>query len=376
VAKSSERSLKLIRASGSTARVLNLILVAERFGESEEHRAKPLLQTPALNQALYLKHVLRPHERAAFDMPPKTTTKIVFPYSKTELQLGGRSVLVGERNFQRALKEMCGAAAPEKLAADIDLIQLLNSLPSFDPFLMRERLRQNGYAPSRCYFELSEADIVKMREFVASEIAQLVDLAFANGGGASRDLARKMADKLMTDETAKALDPLRMALQLSEQDYREGVFSWKGFIYYRWLASTLFPKLRALQKDILLARVNGADSEERRQLGALRKRVATMLNTAVERVDNELTKYGTAFAGLSGGDAAAFRNFLLGAPQLFIPIGEALGAIQHVDSFWRFRFPPGVPMMMDTDEAFDLFIEYETTLGALGLMPPQAERAA
>ena len=54
--KDGRRDLSLIRSSGSTARVLNLALVYERFGQTEEYSAKPMFKNPRLNRALILKH--------------------------------------------------------------------------------------------------------------------------------------------------------------------------------------------------------------------------------------------------------------------------------------------------------------------------------
>ncbi|MES1199582.1 MAG: hypothetical protein ABUS48_06345 [Pseudomonadota bacterium] len=362
------RSLNLIRESGSTARVLNLALVLERFGDTEDYRAQPLLNSPTLNSALLLKHVVRPDERDLFDHPRALTLKIIIPFARSNLQLGGRSILYGERLFERAIKDICGSMDIGRIESDLDLLDLLHSLPSFDPFLMRERLRQSGYEPARCYFDLSAADVERMRAFVVGEISQLVELAFANGGGDARDLARRLADKLMTDETAKALDPLRVALQLSEEDYREGVFSWKGFLYYRWLASTLFPAVPAFKRELLSLRINGADPDARVQLGQLRAQLLTLFDAAIARVEGALLEYGEAFAGLASGDAGAFRAFLLRAPSMFIPIGEAIGVIQHIESFWRFRFPDGGRMqILQADEAFEIYGEFVATLGSLNL---------
>ena len=34
-----------------------------------------------------------------------------------------------------------------------------------------------------------------------------------------------------------------------------------------------------------------------------------------------------------------FRDFLLSAPYMFLELGEKMGAISHIVSFWRYRFP-------------------------------------
>ena len=69
-----------------------------------------------------------------------------------------------------------------------------------------------------------------------------------------------------------------------------------------------------------------------------------------------------AFAALAEGQPSAFRNFLLKAPSLFIPIGEAVGVIRHIDSFWRFRFPEASTPMMEADEAIEVLHDFETTV--------------
>lgn len=229
-----QRDLALIRASGSTARVLNLALVHERFGATEEYLAKPLFHDQRLNRALIVKHTVRAHERDLFANPMLSATKIILPYAAHELELGGTSFMVDEKLFERQLQSELGVYADRAdHDADVELLRLLAALPSFDPFLLRERLRHQGLDPARCYFDLSEADIVRMRAHVGGEIAQLVKLAFATGGHDAGHLSQRLADKLMTDETATALDPLRETLRLSAAEYVEGVFAWKGFLYYR-----------------------------------------------------------------------------------------------------------------------------------------------
>jgi hypothetical protein len=360
------RDLSLVRASGSTARVLNLALIHERFGETEDYQKNPLFKCRQLNRTLILKHALRQHERDLFDRPMTVATKLILPYASGELGLGGVSVLIGERRFEKMVREAVGKDVDEaSVLSDIELLRVLAALPSFDPFLMRERLRSLGVEPARCFFEIAEADLARMRAFVSKEIAQLIDLAFATGGRGAGDLSSKLADKLMTDETAKSLDPLRATLRLSGEEYIEGVFAWKGFLYYKWLMAELKPQLELFRPHFAGCKVLRATTEERADLAEARKRVLALMKMACDRVDETLLEYGTAFASLADGQASAFRAFLLKAPSLFIPIGEAVGVVRHVHSFWRFRFPDNMPPILEADEAMELFHEFEMTLNGI-----------
>jgi hypothetical protein len=362
------RNLALIRESGSTARVLNLALVHERFSEAEDYLARPMFRDGRLNKGLYLKHVVRSSERVFFNRAPINTTKVVLPFSAEELRLGGRALMVGERNFERRLREAIGAPDDTMFQTDLELLLLLDSLPSFDPFLMRERLRQSGFNPAQCYFDMSEADITRIRSFVSKEIEKLVGLAYANGGASARELSAKLAEKLMTDETARPLDPLRQTLRLSDAEYREGVFAWKGFLYYKWISGEAIPMLTQLSREILSARINGVEGDDRKALDELRQRIIDHLGVASRRVQDAIGEYAAAFAALSDGRPAVFRDFLLRAPTMFIPIGEAIGVIKHIQSFWRFRFPQGRAFLIPADEAFEVFTDFEATLGGMEVL--------
>lgn len=378
MAKDGRRDLSLIRASGSTARVLNLALTYERFGDTEDYQNKPLFRNPRLNRALILKHVVRPNERDLFTRPVTSATKVILPYAATELELGGISFMVNEIRFEKLLRDAVGGYDDESMfIADAELLRVMAALPSFDPFLMRERLRHLGVDPARAYFDIAEADVARMRAFVGREITQLVSLAFATGGADAGGFSQRLADKLMTDETAKSLDPLRETLRLSGEEYIEGVFAWKGFLYYKWLMDEIRPGLAHFKPRFAGLRISGASSDERQDLANTRKDILEKMALALRNVDNTLLEYGTAFAALAEGQPQAFRAFLLKAPSLFIPIGEAVGVIRHIDSFWRFRFPEASTPMMQADEAIEVLHDFETTIAGVDLVKSEgASRAA
>ncbi len=364
--KDGRRDLSLIRASGSTARVLNLTLAFERFGDTDDFKNKPLFKNQRLNRALILKHVVRQHERELFTRPTTTATKVILPYAVEALELGGISFMVHEIRFERLLKDAVGGYTNDAdLTADAELLKVMAALPSFDPFLLRERLRVMGVDPARAYFDIAEADIGRMRAFVGKEIAQLVNLAFATGGVDAGGLSQRLADKLMTDETAKTLDPLRQTLRLSGEEYIEGVFAWKGFLYYKWLMDEIRPGLTEFRPRFAGLRISQATADERRDLAETRRDILTKMELALGRVEETLLEYGIAFAALAEGQPSAFRTFLLKAPSMFIPIGEAVGVIRHINSFSRFRLPDAATPMMEADEAIEVLHDFETTVAGV-----------
>lgn len=361
------RNLSLIRESASTTRILDLAFIEGRFGDTEDYQKKPLFSNQHLNSSVIMKHALRASERNIFNGMRMNATKIVFPFAKEDLGLGGESLFVGEPDFSRKLAHKIGAGDPLRISGDLDTLKLIDSLPSFDPFLMRERLRQSGKEVGRCYFDISTADTTRMQQFVSGQIAALVELAFAGKLPTARELSVRLADKLMTDETAQSLDPLRATLKLSGEEYREGVFAWKGFLYYKWVVAEWGSRMPDLARSILSARIVNAPRDDLTTINNARQRIVKVMGTTMKRVQTALGEYDTAFQFLQEGKPTAFRDFLLSAPSMFLGIGEAVGIIKHIDSFWRFRFPAGRTPMMEGNEALDIFQDFEMTLSGVAV---------
>jgi hypothetical protein len=359
------RNLALIRESASTTRVLDLAFIHDRFADDDEYRQKPLFKSERLNSVIIMKHSLRSSERYIFNGTRLNATKILFPLARSDLSLGGESLFVGERDWGKRIAAKLGVDDKLLIQDDLDILQLLDELPSFDPFLMRERLRQSGREPARCYFDVSTADTLRMQKFVSQQIAALVELAFADRMAAPRELSTRLADKLMTDENSTALEPLRMTLKLSGDEYREGVFAWKGFLYYKWMVAEWGERLPALARSILAARVTNASRDDMASFAESRQRIVKVMGLTMRRVNAALGKYDEAFKALAEGKPTAFRTFLLSAPSMFLDIGEAVGIIKHIDSFWRFRFPSGRTPLMDASEALEIFEDFEATLSGV-----------
>ena len=91
----------------------------------------------------------------------------------------------------------------------------------------------------------------------------------------------------------------------------------------------------------------------------LRKNLAD----ACRAVNRTIKIYDDAFRGLTEEDRPQeFRDFLRRAPALFQEIGERLGGVQHIMTFWRFRFPEGQRSKIASDELIELFREFESSL--------------
>jgi hypothetical protein len=375
------RSLAHLEKSASTARVLNLWAIKRRKGADPEHKAKPLFRNNALNSSIILKHRLRGNEPDLFVAPRSSATKILIPIESNDLRLGARYVFIGQRGFRDALHHTFGVDLDED-SADHRILRILDEAPTLDPFLVREQLRRSGFEPARCYFDLSDADARRMFSFAQGEIGLLVRLSMG-AGELGEEQGAKLTQKILANTADADLDPLRRTLQLDALQFQEGVFCWKAFLYYKWQLSDLLPRVNRVLKQIQTARPQGPMSDDTKiYLSSATERLPRALMSACRDVRMTLEIYDVAYRNLTEqSEPLAFRDFLLKAPALFNDLGEKLGAIEHIVSFWRFRFPSDNAARIAPDALADLFKDFEGGLGIKtkskpALAPPRIIEAA
>lgn len=358
----SVRNLANLQNTASTARVLNLLRIGQRAGQDPDHAAHPFFRHPHLNRAIILKHRLRRNERDVFADGRMTATKIVIPIDGADLKLGGRSVFVDQLNYEAVMQASLG----ERWMAtteDREMLEIIDALPSLDPFLLRENLKRHGREPARCYFEVSDADLARMHRFVEGEIRQLIDLCFAGETDGRAGAGAKLVRKILSITVDEDTEPLRLTLRLEKNEYQEGVFCWKGFLYYKWTVAESLKDIERVSAAIAAMRPTGpVEPELKAYLQKTRETLARSILLVRDAARETLKVYDNAFASLLDGQPQAFREFLLGAPSMFSDLGERLGAVNHIASFWRFRFPFGRPPFIGAEELAEIFMDFEDSL--------------
>ncbi|MFI4973197.1 MAG: hypothetical protein ACHP84_01510 [Caulobacterales bacterium] len=357
------RSLLHLQANASTSRTLSLLAVWKKHADDEEYKANPFFQNVVLNRSIIVKHRLRDNERDSVGDDRTSATKVILPIDLTNLGTGAHSFFVGQRGYENFLEDL-SITVGDPDSRDEKLLRVLDSLPSLDPFLMRERLKKEGFTPPRCYFELSDADASRMLRFVRDELTPLIGMSFGSADGSINEKSDKLAAKLLANAGDAELDPLRQGMGMSKPDFEEGVFSWKGFIYYKWTLSDLLPKVRPVAAQITGVRAEGpVNDDERVYIASAQARLSKAIGRTCEAVRATLKIYDDAYADLTRhGQPQSFRQFLLNAPRLFAELGERLGSVQHVVSFWRFRFPEGARQKIGAEELVDLLADFEASL--------------
>lgn len=357
------RSLSALDKSGSTSRVLNLAAIARTASDDPEYARSPMFLSPTLNTSLVVKHRLRANEEHLVGNAGRIVTKLIVPFSRNDLSLGGQSIIVGAPGWETSVEEF--SRSREDYERDMAVVDILDKLPSLDPFLMREHLRRYNINVASCYFALTPADVERMRGFVSTEIQKLIRIAISGGSGIDRSKpTARLVEALLSTEVDERLEPLRATLMLDDKSFREGVFGWRGFLYYKWSLNTLTRDLNTVIAGLATLKPTGpSDIYAQQYLDAAKSRLRHGIVGEMRAVMDALKVYDDAYRDLVvNSHPQAFREFLLDAPLMFITLGEKIGGISHICSFWNYRFPQGASTRVSLDEAVDLLKDFEQSL--------------
>ena len=359
------RRLTALKNAASSARVLNLLATHRRFPDDAELIANPMFCNRSLNRSIILKHRLRPNEYDLFDERPTTVTKILLPIDGGDLRAGARSVRIGQNGYESMLEDAFGRDLKAG-GRDRAVLDLIDALPSLDPFLLREQLRHQHFTPAAAYFAMADADLQRMTAFLRRDVQALAALS-AGRHLSPEESASRLVERLLSAAPEQVFEPLRDILGLADKTYADGVFAWRGFLYYKWLLSTLERPMETAMGEIAAIQGRGRKTNEAAAfLSGAKRRIQTKLMQAHGQARELLAVYDEAYQALTArGDPAGFRNFLRSAPDSFVELGEQLGAIEHVVRFWAHRMPKGQPDLITIEELTDLFVDFEDGLSAI-----------
>lgn len=227
------RRLTHIQKTASTTRILNLSKINQQRSIISANVVSRLFRNKTMENAVIIKHRVRLHESDIFEKVRFNSTKILIPFDLKDFRFGAHCIFVGQKNFDVISEDIFGDDLKVgKL--DRKVLDLIDDLPSLDPFLLREHLRRNGIEPSRDYFCISDADIGRMHAYVSQQLSGLVRMTGGGDGAATgANSAEQLAEKLLSSTPDKDFEALKKLLRLSDKEYQDGIFCWRGLLYYK-----------------------------------------------------------------------------------------------------------------------------------------------
>ena len=200
---------------------------------------------------------------------------------RPDLKLGGRSVLVNQIGFDNFCRTYFNGETPNS-QQDVYVLRLLDTLPSLDPFIVREHLARNNVRPAPCYLKISQFDQQRMTGFANEEIERLVKNAFDGETSAG---VNTLVSKILSNEMDASLVPLRHTFRMTTEEFADGIFSWRGFLYFKWRNLELQEEMRKVLDGLgTYQPIGKCDDGTKEYLREVRPRLARKIVLGVANV--------------------------------------------------------------------------------------------
>jgi len=332
------QSLRSITARSSSARVLDLHSLALDVGDDPDHRARPMFLHPVLNRTIIVKHHPRAGEFEGATEHGAIVTKVIFPFDPGDLDLGGQFLLVDEPDLVDQLARHLDWRDID-MARDVAMLRLIDRLPTLDPFLLHEAFVANRFDVAPCYFRLSATDKTEMRDFVAHQVETLIGLCFG-GMTVSDAQAKRLSELILAEGDSPELAPLRMAMRMESAEFAQAMFCWKAVLYYRWRSRLLGPDIRATRRSIGAVEISRFDLDSARFVRLAIAQLEGLIHDCERRIAEMFHIYDEVFEALTAQRTPEpFRRFLIDGPRLFARLGERMGRLEQLSSYWAHQFP-------------------------------------
>ncbi len=105
------------------------------------------------------------------------------------------------------------------------------------------------------------------------------------------------------------------------------------------------------------------DRDLRESIQQIRPRLARRIMAALGNVGRIIAFYDNAYRSLTEGETPVpFREFLLEGPKMFYDLGERVGILTHIASFWNYRVGNQRTAKLSPVEYADTLIDFEESL--------------
>jgi len=158
----------------------------------------------------------------------------------------------------------------------------------------------------------------------------------------------RMSRLLLSDGDSAELEPLKTTLKMDDEDFSEAMFAWKAFLYYRWRAQTMAPALKSTLRSIAKLSNRRCDADTLAFMVKAKGQIEGAIATAWREIGQTLKLYDNAYLALTQDQKPEnFRGFLSKGASLFIGLGERIGRLEQVVSFWSYRLDQHTAMSPD-----------------------------
>lgn len=311
-----------------------------------------LFKTDLLNKTVLMKRYEAALPTARQDVI--VNTLVYFPYDFENPYDGGEVLTFGDANFSNAFEFKITQrhntqAMDEAVKHDLERLQLLDSIHSLDPFLLRCRAEKFGVANTihERYFMISDNEWESIRVPIREKISRLVSKALGKVD-ADHDLSirehyiERFLSKIWEAKDIQGIEPFVRALQIAPAKAPEVFFAWKAVCYYHVRFRALQAELNKMFQWVGSNRLcypsdsTGEPNAEQKLIIARREKLRHKMRVGYQKACDVIDDYERSYNRfVEDGRPQAFVGFLLNSENVYMNLASHVSVATHSINVWQ-----------------------------------------
>jgi hypothetical protein len=306
---------------------------------------KHLFAIAMLNDCIYFK-VIETSQHSG-QLAYTVETLLYFPFNHDNIYEGGDSVLFSDPKFLPKVYDKTGVETDtdegrEKIEHDRPILEMIESLPTLDPFLLKSKAQQlsieDRIHPN--YFNISLEDWRRIQAPIRKKISALVLRAL--GGDADEDdpaieqHVSKFLGKIWEARDVDGIEDFVKSLDIPVEKAPELFFAWKAICFYQVQFQSISTHLKNLYAWIgndttaLPVDLKILPYDDRQEIKYKLRLVRNRLRENHDDIRNILATYEKSYSAfIKQGQPEKFKAFLGRADEYYIDLAASISSNTH-----------------------------------------------
>ncbi len=269
-------------------------------------------------------------------------TAIFVPKDAKDLKVGGFGIFSDDEKFGELAQRYIGLRIDEEAAKrDMDVLKVLTSCPSLDPFLLKEAFDLADHQVHESYISITSEEASQVRGLIQSKVRPIVAKALNISNAGKIESSSRQFLETIWDPKLGGGGIFISAFGVAEKDAPQVFSAWKGVAFF----DNEFSKR---QQDIrkLVAWLKSDTSvpldyprltqSEKQQIDMFRRALTSKALNVSNNISVILSRYQSSYDDFIQNDKpAAFRGFLMNAEKYYWTLGGCNGVLAQVIGTWR-----------------------------------------
>jgi hypothetical protein len=289
---------------------------------------------------------VRENERYLLSRYKPVTTKIILPIDPDDLSLGGASFMLSERMAGRILEDKLGLkrkSEEPRVVRDLKLLEILDSLATLDPFIVRERFAVDGYKLPEAFSAFQLQGDGQLNHYMKAQLLPLVRLALggARNVAADEQAIERLAEEMFTIGHGDKVDLLRQALKISSDQWPAALYTWKAALFYEYRVRNFEPRFRRFMESVQKVKIYGFSIQAPAEIVLpMRFELISRAIRTKSKLDNLLATFNQAYRKdlIGDGTPEAFRDYLISLQDKLYDFGVVNGVLEQIVGYWEYWF--------------------------------------